>query len=129
MDSSKLSDSQLYALVMNKELPSELAEEVNSEFKRRDLDVETIDRLDLEWKAKEQRSTEPLPLKTKLMVIAMPLFDLVISMPFLVLVIAYIANREMGKGNMVRWNQYWRYVVIGHVVWFFILVLIVRMVN
>ncbi len=117
MNPSKLSDIQLYALVTNKNLTEEVAELVKEEFDRRNFDLDTLDKLDLELRAKSNSSSEPLSLRTKLLIMAFP---------FPIVLIGLIANRHIGRGNWVKWRQYWRYIVIGHLIWFFLFIMAVR---
>jgi hypothetical protein len=117
MDASQLSDSQVYALAMNKGLCFHVSKVVNTEFKKRNFDADMLYKLDLELRTKIEYSDGPLSLKTKLAVVAFPFF---------IIIIAFIANRHIVK-NPRKWNQYWLYTEVGHAVWFVILMLTIRL--
>jgi hypothetical protein len=104
----KLSDAQLYALVINHDLSGDLKEKANAEFQKRNFPQEYIDKLALEYENIMPSSKSGLTIGEKIRIIAFPFFVPIQSI---------IANRYISKGNTTGWKMYWKYLAIGWLMW------------
>jgi len=114
----KLSDAQLYALVVNEDLSSDIKAIVVSEFKKRNFSQGYIDQLALEFEAIAPQSKDGLNAWQKAGIIAFP---------FLIPLQAILANRFISKGYPRKWKQYWQFLTIGMLVWTALLFLIAKL--
>ena len=110
MDASKLTNNQLYQIIQNNKLDAGIRALANSEFKSRGLSFEKVKEAmivngDDAYVAMKQ---EPLQLKYII---------LIMLFPFFLELQALISGHLLAKGYQKKWKQYWRFLLIGLVLW------------
>lgn len=121
MEPEKLSDSQLYALIMNKTLPKGTQLGIYKEFERRDFELSYLDKLALEYELENKKKQQnELSSAEKFRIILFP---------FIVPLQAILANRYIKKMEVNKWNQYWKYLGYGFLFWTFLVILFVRLLR
>jgi hypothetical protein len=113
----KLSDFQLYALIINHDLDQDLKQQACAEFEKRNFSQEYLDQLALEYENIIPLSNTTLPIWEKMRIIAFP---------FIVPLQAILANRYISQGNPKKWKQYWKYLVVCWLVWIFLILLAIK---
>jgi hypothetical protein len=113
----KLSDSQLYALVINHDLSQGLKEKALAEFGKRNFSQQYVDELAYEYETIIPSLNTDLSTWEKVRIIVFP---------FLLPIQAIIANRYISKGNPKKWKQYWKYLTIGWLVWTILVFLVAK---
>lgn len=115
MNCSNLSNFQLYGLIQNVKLDNEIRTLAKNEFESRDLNesikqdlVQKYDGLFL------KKENDSLRLRYKIIAIAFP---------FWVPLQAIIISKWLSNGNKENWKVYWKYIIIGNVLWTAIVIL------
>lgn len=111
----RLSDFQLYSLLLNLDLRHDLRDQVSAEFKVRNFSQEHIDQLALEHERIIPVVNDNLTIWEKVPIMAFP---------FIIPLQAILANRYISEGNLKKWEQHWKYVTIGLLIWLIILFLV-----
>ncbi len=115
MDASKLTDYQLYEIVQNTKLHSDIRKLANDELNKRQLSIdrlqEIINRHDKQFRPD---NNEKLDIKYKLLLIAIP---------FLIPIHGIIATRFIPVGHKTKTKEYWFYICLGYLVWTIIVIL------
>jgi hypothetical protein len=118
MLTDRLTDYQLYALVINQDLDPDLHEQVHAEFKKRNFSQEHIDQLAIEYEKVIPSINDDLTTWQKIRIIAFPFF---------IPIQAIIANRYISKGNIRKWKQYWKFLTVGLLVWTIVILVLVKL--
>lgn len=114
----KLTDFQIYSLVVNRDLDGHLKEEALREFDKRNFPQEYIDQLAIEYEKIIPAIGANLTKLEKAKIIAFPFF---------IPIQAIIANKYIAQGNIKKWKLYWRYLTIGWVIWSVIIILVLKL--
>jgi hypothetical protein len=117
MQIDKLSDFQLYSLVINQDLNTDMHRQAEAEFKKRHFSQEYIDKLSLEYENIISIKNGDITVGEKLRIIAFP---------FIIPMQAIIANKYISKSPQ-KWKLYWKYLTIGWAVWTIVLFLAIRL--
>ena len=88
MSVKELSDSQLYAMFMDKVLPIDISNKVAIEFKSRQFDIQQLDKLSLEYKKFKHGLNNDISTTEK---------TILLLFPFVNIIQLIIANRHLGK--------------------------------
>lgn len=109
MDASKLTDYQLYQIVQNTKLHSDIRKLANEELRNRQLSIdrlqEIIKRDDKQFRSDKK---EKLDVKYKLLLVAFPFF---------VPIHGIIAARFIPVGHKTKIKEYWFYIGVGYLFW------------
>lgn len=116
VDSKKLSDTQLYALLRDEDLTAEIAEVVRKEFEDRNFSVQQLDALSLNWEQSMSPKNEK-PLKPWVKV-------LIVLFPFFIPIHALIANLHIYKGEKRKWKNHWQLLVWSYALWIAVLIIL-----
>jgi len=109
MDLSSLTNYQLYEIVQNLKLDSEIRKKANIEFNNRNLSVDDIEQIVATHDANfRPGKDEPLKLEYKL---------LIILFPFIVPVQSVFAAKWLAKGHKLKWKDYWFYLSLSYLLW------------
>jgi len=114
----KLSDFQLYSLTLNTHLRQDIKVKTLTEFDRREFSKENIDQLAIAYQNIIPPSKGGLSIWEKAGIIASS---------FLIPVHAIIANFILSRGNFKKWEQYWRCITWGLLIWTVIVLLIAKL--
>ncbi len=118
MKFKNLTNSELYQLVMDKNLPADQREAAENEFKKRNLNFAQLDALAMEHKKSIQaQKQEELTITTKLRII---------FFPFLIPIQGILANKYIKTGEIRKWNEYWKFVAYGFLFWSIIIILLAK---
>lgn len=104
MESTLLSDQQLYEIIRNKQISREIRIKAEQELERRNLSVEQLDELSLRFEKRTEASKKPLPLHWKIVLVIFPFFIFIHNI---------VASLILDKGQETKWKQYWFYVSLG----------------
>tara|TARA_B100000809_G_C14624156_1_gene346016 strand:+ start:127 stop:489 length:363 start_codon:yes stop_codon:yes gene_type:complete len=119
MEAHKLSDEQLYNLVIDSSLPQNLKQELQVEFSNRNFTDEQINKLDISIRnQKTEKDENDLSLAAKALIIAFP-FILVIHS---IISARYVLNKRKHK-------SYWNCICIGFMLWAVILIIVTRTLD
>lgn len=119
-DLSRLSDYQLYEIIVNPDLDIEIQKLANAEFESRNLDQETIKQIILKHDQLFVPAREnSLTFLQKLLLI---LFPFVLSIP----IQGIIAGRLLSKGQKRKSKELWLYVTFGYLFWTILIIFIAR---
>lgn len=120
MEASKLTDYQLYEIIQNEKLHSDIRKLANDEFDKRQLSIdhlqEIIHRHDKQFRLDNNKK---LDIKYKLLLIAFP---------FLIPVHGIIASRFIPVGHKAKTKEYWFYICIGYFFWTIVVILFAKYV-
>lgn len=109
MDSSNLSDYQLYEIIQNEKLSQKIRQSANDEFRKRKLSIGQIQELISKHDSQFSPDTKDgLAVQHKILLVIFPLFVEIHSL---------IAGRMLAKGHKRKWKDYWIYVCIGFFIW------------
>ncbi len=109
MDSTNLSNYQLYGIIQNKNLSHTIRQSANEEFDKRRLSIDKIQELILKHDSQfSPDKVEGLKIQYKLMLIIFPFFVEIHSL---------VAGRMLAKGYKRKWKDYWIYVCLGFFIW------------
>ncbi|MBO9682877.1 MAG: hypothetical protein J7502_09465 [Flavisolibacter sp.] len=116
MDLSSLTNYQLYEIIQNIKLDTEIRKAANNEFNNRKLSVDEIQEIVARQDAHFQPDKdETLKLEYKL---------LLILFPFVIPVQSVFAGKCLAKGHKRKWKEYWFYLSLGYLFWTIIVILI-----
>ena len=118
MNADKLSNYQLFKIIGNKRLDSEIRIVAKTELNVRRLSSEEIETL-INTTASKYSNADKESLSIIYKLIAM-------LIPFLWVVHILLTSRYLAHGKVKKWNEYWRYFCLGLVVWAMIAILIGR---
>jgi hypothetical protein len=109
MDSTNLSDYQLYEIIQNMRLDQNIRQAANDEFNKRKLSIDQIQQLiakhDSQFTSDKE---EGIQTKYKILLIICPLF---------IEIHALIAGRMLAKGQKQKWKDYWLFICLGYLTW------------
>ena len=121
MSIDNLSNSQLYAIIQNKQIDASIRKIANEEFTRRNLTIEQIQEIvshfDSGYKPADQ---EGLDLVHKIFLVAVPAF-------FTIQVL--IAGKYLASGQKKKWKDFLFFVCLGWIVWIIGVILYFRLVR
>ena len=118
MDLSSLTNYQLYGIIQNSKLDTEIRKMANDEFNNRKLGIDEIQRIVARHDAQfEPDKDEALKLEYKL---------LLILFPFVIPVQSVFAGKWLAKGQKRKWKDYWFYLSLGYLFWTIIVLLIAK---
>ena len=121
MSIDNLSNSQLYAIIQNKQIDASIRKIANEEFTSRNLTIEQIQEIvnhfDSEYKPADQ---EGLDLVNKIFLVAVPAF-------FTIQVL--IAGRYLASGQKKKWKDFLFFACLGWIVWTIGVILYFRLVR
>lgn len=109
----KLSDFQLYALTINRDLRYDLKDQALMEFKARGILPARIDQLALEYEEIIPVINSGYTVWEKVGIMAFP---------FIIPLQAILANRQISAGNPKKWKQHWKFVTIGLLIWLIVFI-------
>ena len=117
MDFSKLTNYQLYEIIQNIELNSEIQKNANNEINARKLSTdqikEIISRHDSQFKPDEKG----LSIESKV---------LISIFPFLTIIHSLFAGQHLAGGYKKKWKEYWFYICLGYFLWTITLLLFAK---
>jgi hypothetical protein len=118
MDLSRLSNYQLFEIIQNTSLGSNIRKDANAEFDRRKISVDEINQLISTHDSlyKPDRETD-LDIKYKVILVVFPFFI------FLHNIIAAVI---LDKRKEYKFKQYWFYLAVGYLLWTVIVILFAR---
>jgi hypothetical protein len=109
MDSTNLSDYQLYEIIQNMRLDQNIRQAANDEFNKRKLSIDQIQQLiakhDSQFTSDKE---EGIQTKYKILLTICPLF---------IEIHALIAGRMLAKGQKQKWKDYWLFICLGYLTW------------
>ena len=109
MDSTNLSDYQLYEIIQNTDLNHTIRQAANDEFNKRKLSIaqiqQLIERHDSQFAPDKE---DGLGVQYKLLLVICPIFIEIHSL---------IAGRMLARGQKQKWKDYWFYLCLGFFVW------------
>jgi len=118
MDLSSLTNYQLYGIIQNSKLDTEIRKAANDEFNNRKLSVDDIKKIVARHNTHfRPDKDEPLKLEYKL---------LLILFPFVIPVQSVFATKWLAKGHKCKWKDYWFYLSLGYFFWTIIVILIAK---
>jgi hypothetical protein len=118
MDLSKLTNYQLYEIIQNSKLDTEIRKTANNEFNNRKLRIEEIQKIVAKHDAQFQPDkNEALKLEYKL---------LLILFPFVIPIQSAFAGKWLAKGQKRKWKDYWFFLSLGYLFWTIIAILIAK---
>jgi hypothetical protein len=146
METTRLTDYQLYALSLNGRLPARIREAVAREVEGRAWTEDQIKLLELEHLSLfYPRPDEPLPSWAKLLVMlfAYPHTILIAWMtpffhwlgPFwrpgaiMLAAVAIFPAKFLSRGEKQKWRDYWRAFMLGFAVWGIIYMIIIALLG
>ena len=116
METTELSNYQLYEILQNERLGKELRAAANNEFKLRAISEEEIKEIilrhDRQFIAPRQ---EPLGLEYKI---------LLILIPFFWVIHALMSSKYLARGQNRKWREYWLFFCIGLVLWTVVIIVL-----
>jgi len=116
MDLKRLTDYQLFEIIQNQKLDSQLRALANDEFNLGRLSneqiAEIIRRHDSLFRPDHK---DPLSIKFKLLALVVPFFWVVHVL---------VSSRFLAVGAKRKWNEYWLFFCIGLLIWTIIVILI-----
>ena len=109
MDTSQLTDYQLYEIIQDKRLHNHIRIIANKEFNKRNLSINDLREIVLRHESVNNKEEEKaLPWQYKL---------LLVLCPFILPLHSIIASRFLsGKANL-KWKAYWLYISLGCTLW------------
>jgi len=116
-NAKELTDKQLYSLVSFNQLPQQLSEPIKQEFEHRNFSPSHLDALNLEYE-KNQPIKEQIDIRISEKL-------LIIFLPFITTIHAVIANRHFKRRDHYKWNQHWKFIALGYLLWFSIVISLV----
>ncbi|TAD84054.1 MAG: hypothetical protein EAY75_13850 [Bacteroidetes bacterium] len=118
MNTTNLSNHQLYGIIQNLKLHESIRQAANDEFNKRKLSSYEIERMielhDSQFVAEKE---DGLKLTYKLLLMACPFFIEIHSL---------IAGRMLEKGHKNKWKDYWLYISLGYLIWTVVIVLLAK---
>jgi hypothetical protein len=117
MQPTALSDTQLYALVVNADLPFKLKQAALMEYEKRGFSELYIFQLRVNYEKIIPADHSRLLVIEKVAIIVFP---------FIILYII-LANRFIAT-NIQKWRAYWVYLAIGHLVWMMMVFIVAKVV-
>jgi hypothetical protein len=118
MDISRLTNYQLFEIIQNSRLDTEIRKTANDEFNNRKLSAEEIQKIVARHDAQFQPDKdEGLKPEYKL---------LLILLPFVIPIQSAFAGKWLAKGQKRKWKEYWLYLSLGYLLWTIIVILIAK---
>jgi hypothetical protein len=118
MDLSSLTNYQLYEIIQNSKLDTEIRKAPNDQFNNRNQSVDDIQKIVARHDAQfRPDKDESLKLEYKL---------LLILFPFVIPVQSVFAGKLLAKGYKRKWKDYWFYLSLGYLFWTIIVILIAK---
>jgi hypothetical protein len=118
MDLSSLTNYQLYEIIQNSKLDTEIRKAANNEFNNRKLSVDEIQKIVARHDAHFQ------PDKDETLKLGYKLFLILLS--FVIPVQSVFAGKWLAKGHKRKWKDYWFYLSLGYLFWTIIVILIAK---
>jgi hypothetical protein len=109
MDSTNLSDYQLYEIIQNMRLDQNIRQAANDEFNKRKLSIDQIQQLIAKHDSQFTSDKEE-GIQTKYII-------LLIICPLFIEIHALIAGRMLAKGQKQKWKDYWLFICLGYLTW------------
>ena len=120
MDTSQLTDYQLYEIIQDKKVHTHIRIVANKEFNNRNLSINDLREIVMRHESlSNKEESKPLAWQYKLLLIIFPFIlplDSIISRRFL-----------SGKLNL-KWRAYWSYICSGVILWAIVLFVFLRYV-
>lgn len=114
MNTSLLSDFQIYALSQNHKLNKEIRSSIQLEFVKRNFSDKEVEDLQKRYgNIVKVDDTNGLKTIYKLLLLAFPL----IFVQYLNIIFVAIAANLLGKGKNKMYKDYWLYLMLGIVMW------------
>ncbi len=118
MNTSNLSDYQLYELIQNPKLDKDIKDLLSKEFEKRAMTQNKIQDLIKIHEAKFiSESKEPLKPEYKL---------LIFLFPFLIPIQSLFATKMLAIGQKRKWKDYWLYLSLGYFLWTILIIVFSR---
>ena len=109
MDTSQLTDYQLYEIIQDKKLHNHIRIVANKEFNKRNLSINDLREIVLRHESLYNKVEEKaLPWQYRI---------LLIICPFILPLHTIIASRFLTGNANRKWKAYWLYICFGFVVW------------
>src|SRR5438128_1274868 len=113
MDTSGLSDYQLYEIIQNKKLHNHVRIIANKEFNKRNLTINELRDIVIRHESiAKPENDQPLSLQYKIFLILFPFFPAIHGI---------IASRFLSNGEKKKWKAYWLYICLGYTFWTLVL--------
>jgi hypothetical protein len=120
MDTSGLSDYQLYEIIQNKKLHTHIRIVANKEFNKRNISINELREIVLKHESiSKPENDKPLMWQYKL---------LLVICPFFTGLLAILASRFLANGEHRKWKAYWLYICLGYTVWTIVLLTLCKFV-
>lgn len=118
MDLSQLSNYQLFEIIQNASLDSNIRKDANAEFDRRKISIDEINQLISAHDSlyKPDRETG-LDIKYKIILVVFPFFIFLHNI---------IASLILDKRKERKFKQYWFYLALGYLFWTVLVILFAR---
>ncbi|MBX9784170.1 MAG: hypothetical protein K2X48_12845 [Chitinophagaceae bacterium] len=117
MNTSLLTDSQLYALKQNKRLSKEIRLAVGEELGKRNLSEAETQNLVNGFEIRKQGSQKKLAFKWKVLLLIFPFFFVIHNI---------IASIILDKGEERKWKEYWLFVSLGFLLYTILIIVFAR---
>jgi hypothetical protein len=118
MDSSKLTNSQLYEIIQNSQLDKKIRDIANEEFNNRKLSIDQIQQIIAQHDSHFKKTEESLSLKYKAVLVLFPFFIPIQSIN---------ATKFLANGQKRKWKEYWFYISLGYLLWTVVIILFFRL--
>ncbi|KOY87078.1 hypothetical protein AD998_13835 [bacterium 336/3] len=119
MKLKELSDFQVYTLYQNKRLSSDVKEQVIQEFRRRKFSSEDKKTLEEEYHHLTYSFNDLTFFRTVLITIFAPFFHIILVFTFFIFFNGFVL-----KGHFNRWKTFWKFTMLGYVLWLILVVLL-----
>ena len=113
MDTSQLTDYQLYEIIQDKKLHNHIRIVANKEFNKRNLSINDLREIVMRHESLSNKEEEkPLAWQYKLLLIICPF----------ILPLDSIISRRFFSGKLnLKWKTYWLYICSGVILWSIVL--------
>ncbi len=109
MNLSQLTNYQLFEIIQNTSIDSEIRKNADSEFNKRKISIDEINELvsihDSLYKPSKETG---LAVKYKILLVVFPFFIIIHNI---------IAALILDKGREYKFRQYWFYIALGYLLW------------
>jgi hypothetical protein len=109
MDTSGLSDYQLYEIIQNKKLHNHIRIIANKEFNKRNLTINELRDIVLRHESLAK------PENDKQFIWQYKL--LLVLFPFITGLFGIVPGRFLANGEHKKWKAYWLYICLGYFIW------------
>jgi hypothetical protein len=118
MNLSQLTNYQLFEIIQNNSLNSEIRKNANVEFDKRKISIDEINQLisrhDSLYKPDKETGLE---IKLKLLLVAFPFFIFIHNI---------VSALMLDKKKEYKFRQYWFYLALGYLLWTVLVILFAR---